>query len=185
MLWEKTSGAAPRTMSRASGTPRKSGVSTSTAVPGLRLVDRRDHPGEVAGAAVGQVVAVDRGDHGVAEPHDRHRLGHVLGLLRDRRPACGTAGGHGAEAAAARADVAEDHEGGGAVLAPALVDVGAAGLLADRMEVQAVHELADLVVGGRGRETDPQPLGPGLPARGRRRVRTGTAELDRVSLIGR
>ncbi len=80
--------------------------------------------------------------------------------------------GHGAEAAAAGADVAQDHEGGRAVLAPALVDVRAAGLLADGMEAQAVHELADLVVGGRRREPDAQPLRPGLPARRRTRSRS-------------
>ena len=157
-LWENTSGAAARTMSRASGTPRKSGVSTSTAVSAVALVDGVDDGGEVAGAAVGEVVAVDRGDDGVAQPHGGHRLGDVVGLV-DVDPGRRSPRGDGAEPAAAGADVAQDHEGGGAVLPPTLVDVGAAGLLADGVEVEAVDEAADLVVLGGGGELDAQPVG--------------------------
>ena len=47
-------------------------------------VHGRDHPRPVARAAVRQVVAVDRGEHGVAQPHHRDRLGHVRRAPRDR-----------------------------------------------------------------------------------------------------
>ena len=164
--------APPSTVSRASTTPRKSGVSTSTAGARPAPVDRLDDLGEVAGAAVGEVVAVDRGDHRVAQLHRRHRLGDALGLVgvdARRRPP----GGDRAEAAAPGADVAEDHEGGGAVLAPALVDVGAAGLLADRVEIERLDQPLDPVVGLGRRQPDAQPGG----APRRRRLGVG-ADLD-------
>ena len=50
--------------------------------------------------------------------------------------------GDGAVGAVPRADVAEDHEGGGAVL-PALADVRAVRLLADRVEVELAHQLLE------------------------------------------
>ena len=109
------------------------------------LVNRPDHRRPVPGAAVRQVVAVDRGDDGVPQAHRGDRRGDVAGLGRVHsriRPARG----HRAEAAAPGADLAEDHERRRAVLAPALVDVGALGLFADRVQVQSVDELADLVV---------------------------------------
>ena len=100
--------------------------------------DRADHADERSGPVVGQVVAVDRGDDGVAQAHlldlgrDPHRLQRVVpGRL---------AGLHVAEAAAAGADVAEDHEGRGAAL-PALADVRAVRLLADRVEVLRADRL--------------------------------------------
>ena len=70
MLWLKTSGRAASTVASASSsTPRKSGVSTSTVAAGQLGVERADRRGVVAGAAVGEVVAVDRGDDDVLEPH--------------------------------------------------------------------------------------------------------------------
>jgi len=62
-----------------------------------------------------------------------------------------TSMGDGAVSAIAGADVAEDHEGGGAVL-PALADVGAVGFLADGMEVELAHQaLEPHIVGAAGR----------------------------------
>ena len=73
-------------------------------------------------------------------------------------------GGHGAEAAAAGADVAQDHERRRAVLAPALVDVGAVRLLAHRMQIQLFHQGADPVIRSGSLEPDPQPLRTPFPA---------------------
>src|SRR5205085_11069983 len=83
-----------------------------------------------------------------------HREDHVLqGELRDRRGdparlvavdhALGIARLYVAEAAAARADLAEDHEGRRAA-APALRDVRAARLFADRVQPRGVNGVAGL-----------------------------------------
>ena len=92
---------------------------------------------------VGQVVAVDRGDHRVAQAHpgDRARDPRRLERVVPGR----LAGLDVAEAAAAGAGVAEDHEGRRAAL-PALADVGARRLLADRVQVLAVDQLGQLAV---------------------------------------
>ncbi len=112
--------------------------------PGSRPWTACDHRRPVAGAAVRQVVAVDRGDHRVAQAHARRTASATCSGSSASTPGAGPAGGHRAEAAAPGADLAQDHERRGAVLAPALVDVGAAGLLADRVELEAVDQLADL-----------------------------------------
>ena len=185
MLWEKTSGRrAEHHVEGVRHAPEVGGQHLDGAGGALR-VDGGDHLRPVARAAVRQVVAVDRGDHGVAQAHHRHRLGHVLGLLRvgaGRRPA----GGHGAEAAAAGADVTQDHEGGRAVLAPALVDVGAAGLLAHGMEIQPLDQAADPMV-GRGVASRMRSHSGRVPCRrgedGPRRRQRGPI-WTRVSLIG-
>ena len=62
----------------------------------------------------------------------------------------------GAVGAVPRADVAEDHEGGRAVL-PALADVGAVGFLANGMEVQLPHQLLEPKVLGTSWSTNLQP----------------------------
>ena len=159
MLWLNTSGRAPRTVASAcSSTPRKSGVRSSTEhVRQLGLEGPR-HGGEVARAAVRHVVAVDGGDDDVLQPHLRRRLreaerlervGSVLRLARV----------HVAIAAGARAGVAEDLERRGA-LAPALGDVRAARLLADRVEARAVDQLLDVEVAAVGaRRAHLHPLG--------------------------
>src|SRR5439155_1283637 len=76
----------------------------------------------VAGAAVGDVVAVDRGDDDVLQVHLRGSMGEPQRLERVDRLA-GLARVHVAVAACARAGLAEDLEGRGAA-APALGDVG-------------------------------------------------------------
>ena len=102
-----------------------------------------DDADERARAEVGQVVAVDRRDDRVAQPHLRDRARDAGGLERvvPRR----LAGADVAEAAAPRARVAEDHERRGAAL-PALADVRAGGLLADRVQVLVGDELRQLAV---------------------------------------
>ena len=87
------------------------------------------------GAAIGQVIAVDHGQHDVLQRRSSESAratcsgsAHVDGAAR-------LAGGDGAKTAAAGAGVAEEHHRRGA-LAPALADVGAARLFADGMQVE-------------------------------------------------
>jgi hypothetical protein len=116
----------------------------------------------VAGAAVGDVVAVDGGDDHVLQTHLEGRLREAERLERVWRRV-GLAGVDVAVAAGAGARVAEDLECRGAA-PPALGDVGAARLLADRVELRAVDQLADVVVAVvRARRTDLHPLRPARP----------------------
>ena len=78
----------------------------------------------------------------------------LVGVERQR-----AAGVDEAEAAGPGAAVAEDHERGGAV-GPALVDVGAAGLLADRVQVEAAHQVLQLAVLAAEPGPDLHPLRP-------------------------
>ena len=112
--------------------------------PGRHPADRADHAHERAGPVVGEIVAVDGGDHRVLQAHpldlvcDAQRLERVVpGRL---------AGLDVAEAAAAGADVAEDHEGRRAAL-PALADVRAVRLLADGVQVVGLDRLLQAAVG--------------------------------------
>ena len=143
-LWLNTSGRASITRASGISWPRKSGVSTSTAQPGARRRIARIVAAKAPGAEVGQVVAVHRGHDAMAQSHLVHRVGHAQRLravdhLRH-------AGLHVAEAAPARAGVAQDHERGGAPL-PALADVGAVRLLADGVQRLAAHQALDVAVG--------------------------------------
>ena len=145
MLWLKTSGRAPITVcSASSSTPRKSGVSTSTDACGQLRLDRADRRRVVRGAPVGDVVAVDRGDDDVLQLHLRRGLRDAQRLERVGRRV-GLARVDVAVAAGARARVAEDLERRGAA-APALGDVRAARLLADRVQREAVDELLHVEV---------------------------------------
>ena len=99
--------------------------------PGQRASHGAHGVREVGGAAVGEVVAVDRGQDHVAQAHPRRGLRHARGLRGVRGQ--GPGGGDGAVGAAARAAVAEEHEGGGAAR-EALPEVRAARLLAHRVE---------------------------------------------------
>ena len=101
---------------------------------GDELVNHAHGVGEDRRAAVGEVVAVDRGQHEVLPAELGDGFGDALGL----EPidfALRAAGLDVAEAAAARARVAEDHDRRGAG-APALADVRAHRLLADRVQVE-------------------------------------------------
>ncbi len=110
---------------------------------GRLAADLADDADEGGGALVGQVVAVDGGDDRVAQAHARDRARDAGGL--ERVVPGGLAGLDVAEAAAARAGVAEDHERGGAAL-PALADVRAGGLLADGVQVLRADQLGQLAV---------------------------------------
>src|ERR1700685_3357128 len=62
-----------------------------------------------------------------------------------------------AEGASPRAGVAHDHEGG-VLLLPALADIRAAGLLADRMHTVLLHDLPGCVIARRDRRLDTNPV---------------------------
>ena len=121
-------------------------------------LDRPDRRREVAGAPVGDVVAVDGGDDDVLELHlrrslaDAKRLECVRRVLRLARVDVAVAAGTGA-------CLAEDLECRGAA-PPALGDVRAAGLLADGVQREAVQQLLDVEVAAVGtRRADLHPLG--------------------------
>lgn len=103
--------------------------------------------GPVVRAAIGKFIAIDAGEDDVFEAHFRGHLGDVFRFLRVQAEVLlgGVALRDGAEAAAARAEVAEDHEGGGATV-KAFMNVGAAGRFADGVEVflaEFAFEFAD------------------------------------------
>ena len=170
MLWLKTSGRSASTVASASSSqPRKSGVSTSTEALGTFALQRADRRREVRRAAVRQVVAVDRRDDDVLEAHARGGLREPERLERVGRPV-GLAGVDVAVPAGAGARVAEDLERRRAA-PPALGDVRAAGLLADRVQAGAVDELADVVVARvRARRAHLHPLRPPRPLGDRQRL---------------
>ena len=94
------------------------------------LANRRDREREQFRPAVFAVVAIDAGDHGILQPQHSASLRHAPRLVvidRQRRALL-----HGAESAAARADIAQDHEGGRAPV-PAFADVRTGRALANRM----------------------------------------------------
>src|SRR4051812_19696244 len=118
--------------------------------------DLADDADERAGAVVGQVVAVDARDHRVAEPHprDRPRDAGRLERVVPRR----LAGLDVAEAAPARARVAEDHERRRPAV-PAVADVRAGRLLADGVEVLVADEPVELAVARAARRAGLEPRG--------------------------
>jgi hypothetical protein len=117
---------------------------------------RPDGFGEVPGPAVGQVVAVDRGEDDEPQLHrldgapDAERLRRI-----DRR---GLAVGDVAEAAGSRTDVAEQEKRGGPAR-EALSAIGTARLLADRVQAVRAHHGLDGVQVGQAQPAIANPLG--------------------------
>ena len=143
---------------------------TSTVVPGLRRRIAAIVSAKAARSAVGEVVAGHGGDDRVGEPHPGDRLGDAVRLARIERERAARV--DQAEAASSRAALAVDHERRGAV-GPALEDVRAAGLLADRDEVELAHRRAEPEVApARSRASTRSPLG--LAARDAPRPRAGS-----------
>jgi hypothetical protein len=116
--------------------------------------DRLDAAHELEGATVRKVVPVDRGDHDVLEAELTQRLGEVLGFVRI--DGAGQPGLDVAEGAGAGADIAQDHHGG-VPLGPALADVGAGRLLADRVQPLRPHQAPGRVIAFGDRRFDPDP----------------------------
>ncbi len=104
--------------------------------------------GEMVGAAIRKIVAIDAGDHDVAEVHVTRHASNVGGLggIEADVMLPGIEFADAAEAAAARAKLAENHESGGAAV-KALVDIGAARFLADGMEVEFAEAALQVIEG--------------------------------------
>ena len=136
----------------------------NAAAGGLAANFFNDH-GEGARAADEVVVAIDAGDDGVLQAERGHGFGDAARLVEV--DGLGTALGHGAESAAARAQVAEHHEGRGFVV-PALADVGAVGALADGVQVERAGQALEVVVvfAHGGARLEPLRLGGGCAAQG-------------------
>src|SRR5205085_4823287 len=104
---------------------------------------------------VGQIVAINRSDDRVREVEMAHSFGDVARLIRIKLHRLSFV--DRAETAMARAGVAAEHEGRGAIR-PALEDVRAARLLTDRVQVQAFDELQHVVLICRIAEPNLQPF---------------------------
>jgi hypothetical protein len=111
---------------------------------GVEPADFFDGLAEVAGAAIGQIVAGDGGDDNVFEVEAAGGFGDAGRLVRFEGEWFG--GGDGAESAGAGAMIAGDHESGGG-LAPAFPMVGAFGALANGVELEFLQERAGLAEG--------------------------------------
>ena len=109
---------------------------------GLRhqVLDGPHRGGEMRRAAVRQVVAVDGGQHDIAQTHQLHGARGVARLL-GVEPAAWVAGVHRAETAGTGADLAHQHQRRGAGV-PALADVRALGLFTDRRKAMLAHGAA-------------------------------------------
>jgi hypothetical protein len=83
-------------------------------------------------------------------------LADMTGLVSVKLP--GFALAYGAESAVAGTDVAAQHEGGRTV-GPALKDVGALRFLTNRVQVQALDQLEQVVLVRRITQTNAEPLG--------------------------
>src|SRR5258707_9034436 len=124
-------------------------------------------------AAIGLIVSIHAGDHGITQTHGGDRLGNAERLFLIRRSNW-LARGHGTKAAGARTDVAQDHEGGGPVL-PALAHVRAARRLANGVEIQRAHDALQVLITLATEEFNAKPVWPRVCV-GRRQVRRAVGD---------
>jgi hypothetical protein len=75
------SGSASMTIRSAVSEPLKSGIRTSTDVPGMRARIWWTQAAKASAPPLGKVVPIDRGDHDVLETHPLHCLGEASRLL--------------------------------------------------------------------------------------------------------
>src|SRR5262249_2807427 len=120
------------------------------AAAGHPAADSVNREAEQLCSAILAIVAIDAGDNSESQAHRGDRFGHTVGLPVihfERRTLL-----HGTEAAAACADVAQDHERGGPAV-PAFSDVRTCGAFANRVEMQALNQrfqFAIILAGGSG-----------------------------------
>jgi len=123
---------------------------------GQAVAEGMDGAGEVPGAAIGEVVAGDGGDHDVAEAEVGGGLGDAEGFVGFN--VIGVAVGDAAEATVSGADAPEDQEGGRAA-GEALAAVGAGGVGADGMQAQGAEQGIDASKGGAVADRPFEPVG--------------------------
>jgi hypothetical protein len=114
-----------------------------------------DRLGPVHRTAVGEVVAIDRGDNGVFEIKMLYGLGHVCRLHRVKVHRLALI--HRAKAAVPRARIAAEHERR-SLVRPAFENVRALRFLADGMQIQPVDQLHHLILIARVAKLDLQPI---------------------------
>jgi hypothetical protein len=112
--------------------------------------------GEMGGAAVGQIVAIDRSDDDVLQAEALDGGGDAPRLIGIER--AGAPMDDGAVGTIARADIAHEHEGGGA-MRETFADIRTACFLADRMEFELGQQRARTQVFGRGGRSHFDPVG--------------------------
>ena len=145
------------TISAAPSFLRKSGVRISMVVPGAWRRTSRTTSAKWAAPAIGQVVAVDRGDDHVRQAHLGHRRADTRGARRRRAAPAGRCAT--LQKAQARVQTSPMIIMVACVYGPALADVGAGRLLADGVQAAVAHDLARLHVAGRTRRLHAQPVG--------------------------
>ena len=158
-LWLKTSGRSAMTLASGMSSPWKSGVRTSILHLGAWRRIWRMTPTKAWAPLSGMSSRSTLRDDRVAQAHARDLAGDARGLQRVVPGRL--AGLDVAEAAAARARVAEDHERRGAAL-PALADVRAGGLLAHGVQVVVGDLGLELAVLRPAGHRDLEPLGLAL-----------------------
>ena len=112
--------------------------------PAIRhqLANLADGFGENARAAQVVVIAIHAGDDRVLQAKSSDGFGHAARLVPLN--GAGLAFGHSAKTAAPGADIAQQHEGGGAMV-PALADIGTLRRLANRVQSQAAGQFLEIV----------------------------------------
>ena len=123
-----------------------------------------DHLDELPGPAIGQVIAVNRGDHDMLKPQLGSRQCDVFRFERidgARHPGLDVA-----ERTGAGADVTQDHHCG-VLFGPAFADIGASRFFAYGIELQVAHQLAGFAIALAGRSLDPDPVRLALARLGR------------------
>ena len=110
------------------------------------LADGADHRSEMRRAAIGQVIAVYRGDHDMLKTECGDRVRNLLRLFPVKR--IGHACLHIAESAGSCAGIAHDHHRG-VLLLPAFADIRAAGFFAHRIQTAGAYDPCSFAIAGR------------------------------------
>ena len=121
-----------------------------------RRANSADRFGEVASAAVVEVVTIDRRHDDMLESQLRDGAGDAFRLAGIERP--GQSRRNVAKSAGARADAAHDHHGGVPLL-PAFAYVRACRFFADGVKTMLADDVARLNVAGRAGGAHAQPVG--------------------------
>ena len=132
---------------------------------------------KISGSANVVVIAIHAGDDGMLQSKRGDGFGDATRLIPIDR--LGTAFGHGAESAAASADIAQQHEGRGLVI-PALADVRALRRFADGVQPKPARQLFQVMEVFANRSFRPQPLRLGLP---QRRTKLDLDELEVAAIV--